>query len=78
MTVLGKNKSKKLNLLEMPEVERYKLMKAIKENLQQKVAEAKLWQSFLDADDLTINGKKIYTEESQLTEPSSKVEFLRR
>jgi hypothetical protein len=74
----NKNKSKKLNLLEMSEVERYKLIRAVKENLQQKIAEAKMWQSFLDAENLTINGKIVLREETRLTKLSLKTEMLLR
>jgi len=80
MRILDKNrnKSKKLNLLEMSEVERYKLIKAVKENLQQKIAEAKMWQSLLDTENLTINGEIVHREETQLTELSLKTEMLLR
>jgi Mg2+/Co2+ transporter CorB len=78
MGILDKNKkkSKKLNLLEMSEVERYKLIKAVRENLQQKIAEAKMWQSLLDTENLTINGEIVHREETQLTELSLKTEML--
>jgi Mg2+/Co2+ transporter CorB len=80
MGILDKNKkkSKKLNLLEMSEVERYKLIKAVRENLQQKIAEAKMWQSLLDTENLTINGEIVHREETQLTELSLKTEMLLR
>jgi len=59
----GKNeKKKKPNLLEMPDSERVKLIKEIREALQQKAAEAKLWHSLVEAENLTINGK-ILSEE---------------
>ena len=74
----NRNKSKKLNLLEMSEVERYKLIKAVRENLQQKIAEAKMWQSLLDTENLTINGEIVHREETQLTELSLKTEMLLR
>jgi len=78
MSIRNKKKPKKLDLLEMSEVERYKLVKAIKENLQQKMAEAKLWQSFADTENLTINGSTVHCEESQLTKSPLKTDFLRR
>jgi hypothetical protein len=55
------NKNKKQhNLLEMPEVERVKFIKEIKEKLQNKIVEAKLWQSLFEVEDLTVNGNTIY------------------
>jgi len=56
--MVGKNeKKKKTDLLEMHSSERVKLIKQIREALQQKVAETKLWNSLLEAENLTINGK---------------------
>jgi len=62
----NKKKPKKLGLLEMPNTERIKLIKEAKKNLQQKMAEAKLWQQLLEAENLTINGNTIYRENEEL------------
>jgi hypothetical protein len=59
MGARNKKKLKKLNLLEMPNHERIKLTKEIREKLQQRVIEAKLWQSLLETENLTINGKVV-------------------
>lgn len=52
-------KNLKVNLLDLSDAEKIKFIKAIKESLRQKAIEAKLWQSFSDVDNLTINGEKI-------------------
>jgi hypothetical protein len=62
MTSFGKKKNRKIDLLEMPTTERIKLIRKVKENLRQKAVEAKLWQSFMQADNLNINGKQIQIE----------------
>ena len=62
-----KDKAKKLNLLEFSDAERVKLLKKIKRNLQEKIVEAKLWKSLLEAENVVINGKVIFTEEDPLT-----------
>lgn len=62
MQLRSEKKSKKLDLLELSDVERIKLIRAIKEGLQQKVVEAKLWQSFAETDNLTINGKTLHRD----------------
>jgi hypothetical protein len=77
MHLRNKNKSKKLDLLEIPDPEKYKLIKEVKENLRQKAAEAKLWQSFLDAENLTINGDRVNCEDMPLTGLSLKAELLK-
>jgi hypothetical protein len=59
---LKKKKQKKINLLEMSDYEKMKLIREVKENLRQKIVEAKLWKSFMEAENLTINGKAIQCE----------------
>jgi len=49
-------KLKKLNVLEISKHERTQLIKEVREKLRQKTIEAKLWQSLLEAENLTING----------------------
>jgi hypothetical protein len=66
LQVKNRRKSKKVNLLELSDVEKIKIIRAIKENLRQKAVEAKLWQSFVEADDLTINGRKIQCSQISL------------
>jgi len=62
MGMRNKKKSKKLNLLEMSNHKRIQLIKEVKEKLQQKVIEAKVWQSLLEAENLTINGNIVCRE----------------
>jgi len=57
MHLRNEKKPKKLDLLELTEVERRKVIKAIRKSLEQKVVEAKLRQSFAKAGNLTVNGK---------------------
>ncbi len=77
MQIRKKNKPK-MDLLEMSDPEKYKIIKALKENLQMKVAEAKLWQSLLDAENLTINGKTVQSADIELTGLSLKAELFRK
>jgi len=67
MGIKNKKKLKKLDLLEMPNPERIELIKEVREKLRQKMAEAKLWKSFIEAENLTINGKAIIQEQDSLT-----------
>lgn len=77
MQIRNKNKPK-MDLLEMSDPEKYKVIKAVKENLQLKVAEAKRWQSLLDAENLTINGKTAQSTDIKLTGLSLKAELFRK
>ena len=77
MGILNRKKSKKIDLLEMSNVEKVKFIKAIKESLQQKAVEAKLWQSFVESDNLTINGESVHSDKTQLTGLPSKADVLR-
>jgi len=62
MGARNKKKLKKLNLLEMSNHERIQLIKEVREKLRQRITEAKLWQSLLEAENLTINGTVICQE----------------
>ena len=66
MGLRNKKKSKKLDLLEMSNSERMRLMKEVGETLRQRIMEAKLWQSLIEAEKLTINGKTICCEQADL------------
>lgn len=67
MGARNKKKLKKVNLLEMPKTERVQVIKEIKEKLQQRIIEAKLWQSLLEAENVMINGNIVYKEDHQLS-----------
>ena len=67
MGIKNKKKLKKLDLLEMPNPERIKLIAEVREKLRQKIAEAKLWQSLLEAENLTINGNIVCREDEQFS-----------
>lgn len=66
MGIRNKRKVKKLNLLDMSNYERKMLIKEARETLRQKTIEAKLWQSLLEAQDLTINGDTVYESSEPL------------
>ena len=62
-----KNKtSKKIDLLKLSDSEKINVIREVRQNLRQKLAEAKLWQSFVEAEKLTINGEKICFEDADL------------
>lgn len=54
-----KRKSKKINLLELSDPEKIKMIRELKQSLQQKIDEAKFWQSFVNAESVIINGETI-------------------
>jgi hypothetical protein len=66
MGIRSKKKPKKIDLLEMPDSEKIKIIREVKENLRQKAAEAKLWKSFMESENLTINGEMINCEGIEL------------
>jgi len=62
---LNRKKHKSINLLEISNNEKLKILKEVKENLQQKIFEEKLLKSLLEAEILVINGETIYNEEER-------------
>lgn len=67
MGTRNKKKLKKLDLLEMSNPERNRLIKEVREKLRQKTLEAKLWQSLLEVENLTVNGDIVYRENQPLS-----------
>jgi len=67
MGVRSEKNLKKINLQQMSDCERIQLIKEVREKLQQKSTEEKLWQSLVEVENLTINGSIIYREGQQLT-----------
>ena len=43
------------------------LVKEVGETLRQKIKEAKLWQSLLETENLTVNGNVVFKENQQLS-----------
>jgi len=66
MVVNNKKKLKKINLLEMHDPERFKVLREVREELRLKIAEAKLMQSLLEVENLTVNGNIVYKGDAQL------------
>jgi len=71
-----KQKSNKIDLLEISDQERFELIREIQVKLQQRALEAKLWQSFVETEELTINGNVVY-ESSQPLEGFSSSDMFR-
>lgn len=66
MGAKNKKNSKTIDLMKMSNSERVVLIKGVKEKLREKVIEAKLWQSLLEAENVTINGKEIFQDQTSL------------
>jgi hypothetical protein len=61
-----KSKPKKVDLLELSDSKKLRLLKEAKENLRQKLMEAKVWQSLAENERVTINGQTIDFENGDL------------
>jgi hypothetical protein len=62
-----KSKPKKVDLLEISDSKRLMVLQEAKENLRQRMEEAKVWQFFAENDRVTINGQTIDFENGGLT-----------
>lgn len=67
MKLLSKKRSKKNNVLELSEPDKIRLMSKAREELKETRVEAKLWRMLLNADNLTVNGNIVCSENSQLS-----------
>ncbi|MEM3694692.1 MAG: hypothetical protein QXJ11_01860 [Candidatus Bathyarchaeia archaeon] len=66
MGTKNKKTQRKVNLLEVSDTEKIRLIREIKQNLRQMAVEAKLWQSFVNAESITINGETIQWKNMEL------------
>jgi len=57
---------RKIDLLQMSDVERVKFMEKIKLSLRQSISEAKLWRTLLQYESITINGHVVFSEDGSL------------
>ncbi len=71
-----KQKSNKIDLTEMSEQERFELIREAQVKLRQRALEAKLWQSLVESEELTINGNVVY-QSSQPLEGISNSDMFR-
>jgi len=67
MIRLLKKRSKPKDLLKVSDAEKTRLLKEVEISLQQKLVEAKLWQSLLEVESLTINGNIVYKGDEPLS-----------
>jgi len=64
MGAKNKKTQKKIDLLEMSDFERAKVIERLKQSLQQSISEAKLWKTLLQYENVTINGRVVFSEDS--------------
>jgi len=57
---------RKIDLLQMSDVERVKFMEKIKLSLRQSISEAKLLKALLQYESITINGHVVFSEDGPL------------
>ena len=65
-TAKPKLKPQPVDLLELSDSEKAHLLKEAKENLRQKLVEARFWQSLAETERITINGQKVDFEDGDL------------
>lgn len=64
----AKNRKKqiKINLLEMSDTEKAKIIEQLKQNLRRSINEAKLWKTLLQYETVTVNGQVVFSGEESL------------
>lgn len=63
MGAKNRKTQRKINLLEMPDTEKVKVIEKLKQSLRQSINEAKLWNSLLHCDTVTINGQVVFSDD---------------
>jgi hypothetical protein len=67
MIKLLKKRHKGKDLLNASDAEKIRLLREARESLRQTIVEAKLWQSLLGVESLTINGNTVYKSDEPLS-----------
>jgi len=66
MATKDKKTSKKIDILELSDAERLRVIEQIKQRLQKSVNEAKLWRALLQYEELKINGQVVFSSTNPL------------
>jgi hypothetical protein len=66
MGAKNRKTQKKVDLLEMSDIERAKVIEKLKQCLRQSISEAKLWKTLLLCENVTINGYVVFSSDSPL------------
>lgn len=66
MGAKNKKTQRKINLLEMSDMEKAKVIERIKQKLRQSISEAKLWKTLLQYETVTVNGQVVFSGEDSL------------
>ncbi|MEM1565600.1 MAG: hypothetical protein QW510_00725 [Candidatus Bathyarchaeia archaeon] len=66
MSAKDKKTQRKIDLLELSEGERVKIIEEIKRSLQRSLSEAKLCRSLIQCNTVVVNGRVVFSAESPL------------
>ncbi len=66
MGAKNRKTQRKINLLEMSDTEKTKVIEQLKQNLQRFISEAKLWKTLLQYEMVTINGQVVFSNDNPL------------
>ncbi len=66
MAAKNKKTPKKIDILELSDAERTRIIKQIKQRLQKSMNEAKLWRTLLQYEELKINGQVVFSSNNPL------------
>ncbi|MEM2280605.1 MAG: hypothetical protein QXZ68_01250 [Candidatus Bathyarchaeia archaeon] len=66
MVAKNKKTQRKMDLLELPDGEKIKVIEQLRQNLQRSINEARLWKTLLQYEVVTINGQVVFSSDSPL------------
>ena len=78
MNLRSRKPPKKIDLLEVPDAKKVQLIKEVRETLQEKVIEAKLWKSLVEVENLKINGDMMYMPDGLLSSRTPEANMWKR
>ncbi|MEM2568104.1 MAG: hypothetical protein QXH20_06520 [Candidatus Bathyarchaeia archaeon] len=66
MATKNKKTQRKMDLLELSDVERARVIEQLKQNLQKSISEARIWNALLQYEVITINGHVVFSSNAPL------------
>ena len=66
MGAKNRKRQRKIDLLEMSDTEKAKIIEQLKQNLRRSINEAKLWKTLLQYETVTVNGQVVFSGEESL------------
>ncbi|MCS7124118.1 MAG: hypothetical protein NZ932_01700 [Candidatus Bathyarchaeota archaeon] len=75
MGAKNRKTQRKIDLLDLSDAERSKVIEGLRQSLRRSISEAKLWKALLESEMITINGQVVFSSSNPLEGLSVQFDF---